>query len=105
MGTGSKPPSHMLSLTVQTSDKEEWKILWMGFAKLASELEAATSNQVNVSSVLLDDVEDFGEELRYDDGTLNRVLEALVRSGITECRAGVAINEMLNAGILFRERV
>lgn len=40
----------------------------------------------------------------FDEDTLFKVINALVRSGLTEQQATDAINEMQNAGILFRER-
>jgi hypothetical protein len=39
----------------------------------------------------------------YDDTTLTRVHTALIASGLTPRQALDAINECLNAGILFRE--
>lgn len=104
-GEKAEKPTHMLSLTVQTSNTDDWNNLWKGFADLAGRI-APYNASVNVHSTLLDDeeLESTHEEVKYDDQTLNKVYEALCRSGITEARAGVAINEMLNAGILFRER-
>lgn len=45
------------------------------------------------------------ERTTYDDKTLNRVLEALVRSGVSYEGAENCVREMQNFGILFRERV
>jgi Trp operon repressor len=44
------------------------------------------------------------EDIHYTEGTLYKVYEALRRSDATEEQAQRAINEMQNAGILFRER-
>ena len=41
----------------------------------------------------------------YDDQTLLKARKALIQSGLTEEQADQAINEVLNAGLLFRERV
>jgi len=41
--------------------------------------------------------------LYHDDKTLFKVAEALLKAGCTNTQATDAINEMLNAGILFRE--
>ncbi len=38
------------------------------------------------------------------DTTLQTVRDALLRAGLTETQATDSINQMLNAGILFRER-
>lgn len=40
----------------------------------------------------------------YDDETLSKVYDALLWSGLTGKQAEDAVNEMQNAGILFRER-
>lgn len=45
-----------------------------------------------------------GEKLRHDEGTLNKVYEALATVGIVDQMATDAVTEMQNAGILFRER-
>lgn len=45
------------------------------------------------------------ENVTHDDQTLNKVREALVRSGLSFEQACESIREMQNFGILFRERV
>ena len=44
------------------------------------------------------------EKLYHDENTLDKVRNALISSGMTGRVADNAINEMQNAGILFRER-
>lgn len=41
----------------------------------------------------------------FDEATLFKVFSALRKSGLEDHQADDAINEMQNAGILFRERI
>ena len=45
------------------------------------------------------------ERLRIDEDTLQKVYAALEKAGITEQQAIDAVNQMLDLGILFRERI
>jgi hypothetical protein len=45
------------------------------------------------------------ENLRYDDQTLVKVANAMRKAGLNGTQISNAINEILNAGIVFRERV
>ena len=44
------------------------------------------------------------EDLTYSEGTLRKVYWSLMISGLNPDQIDDAINEMQNAGILFRER-
>lgn len=46
----------------------------------------------------------LSERETYDEGTLTKVYWALGRSGLSDVQITDSINEMQNAGILFRER-
>lgn len=45
------------------------------------------------------------EDLHFDEDTLHKVYQSMLDSHISMEKAEAAINRMLNAGILFRERV
>jgi len=51
-----------------------------------------------------DQIDEPVEKLYHDENTLDKVRNALISSGMTGRVADNAINEMQNAGILFRER-
>lgn len=46
---------------------------------------------------------DIKEELHYDENTLRKVYEGLLKAGIFGQQAVDAVSEMQNQGILFRE--
>lgn len=116
------PLSHMITLTVgvtQTPEREEMLNLLSGFATEISK----DIDYVSVSAVKLDTdeeevtVESTGcleEHLYHDDQTLERVRVALrnelfvpnssISMAVLNAQVVRIINEMQNAGILFRER-
>lgn len=66
-----------------------------------SDGEYATCTQQEFEEIY----EAMPENVTHDDKTLDKVREALVRSGLSFDQAVEAIREMQNFGILFRERV
>lgn len=66
-----------------------------------SDGEYATCTQQEFEEIY----EPMPENVTHDDRTLDKVREALVRSGLSFEQAVEAIREMQNFGILFRERV
>lgn len=105
--------SHSLNMNVQTTTAEEWRRVWGdfneladGYAKLFSTI-SVSSFDLNVS----DQDQRPDEELFYDEQTLQKVRNALIlamnKRAIDTLGNGIVdslINEMQNAGILFRER-
>jgi hypothetical protein len=102
--------SHLVSLSVGVNSPEQWDHVHGRFVELQKEWGPDYSG-VTVSSYLTDSEEDGVEEKTeyYDENTLNKVKEALagvLRSFDLEHPQLIDsfVNEMLNAGILFRER-
>lgn len=102
--------SHLISLSVGVATPEQWDHVHSRFVVMQKEW-AQDHPGVTISSYLTDNEEDGVEEQSeyYDENTLNKAREAaesVIRSfglGGTDL-SGAIINEMLNAGILFRER-
>lgn len=97
-------PTHMVTLSVTVGTEDEWTHVYDHMAQSAAQLAGIYSH--SLTSTL---VEEFGtgEEdsyLVHSDTTLVRVEHAMIRAGLTRDQAGDAINELLNSGILFRER-
>lgn len=108
--TPEKRPTHLLSLSVTTTDVDRWTYVHNCMSRLAAEW-GPNHDQVSVSSVMMDydQVLVSEEDLRYDEGTMDKVRQALggvIRSFHLpeEPLVQALVNEMQNAGILFRER-
>jgi len=98
--------THRLSLMVETGDVEEWSHVHNLMSRMATEW-GPYHELVAVSSVMLNDdgvamVSD-GDEF-HNEGTMDKVYNALAKIGLTPQQIAHAINEMQNQGILFRER-
>lgn len=94
--------SHMITLTVGVKDPNDWDYIYDSFGRTAREL-GPQYPYVSVSSSQTDDLENI-EELYHDDMTLQKVYDALLPCVADSNRAKEVINELQNAGILFRER-
>lgn len=95
----------LISLTVGTKEAAEWFNTFQQMGNLANDL-GKTHHYVSISSTEVDGEEesyDGEENLYYDHHTLNKVRFALTKV-LDDTGVNVAINEMLNAGIVFRER-
>jgi hypothetical protein len=99
-------PTHMVTLSVTVGGEENWTLVWEHLSKCGGQL-ADLYNQT-LSSYLVEELESEEEtdpELEiHSDTTLIRVEQAMIRAGLNRDQAGDVINELLNAGILFRER-
>lgn len=108
---------HLISLSVGTKGVDDHAQTHQDLSELARNL-GVTHNYVSVSSSVFgeddEEADDAGcglEHLHYDEDTLGKVRDALAKilvenqnarsmaAIITDC-----VNEMQNAGILFRER-
>jgi hypothetical protein len=90
-----------IMFTVAAADATEWDQLWERFQELAREL-GPRHPDLHLSSHLAGPV--LEDEEYFDETTMFKVIDALVRAGITPAHARDCVNEMQNAGILFRER-
>lgn len=99
-------PNRLITLTIGTKGAEEWFATFQDISELARNL-GDVHHHVSVSSIVPDQSEDdaFTEELYHDDNTLNKVRDAIVGGGFTKETANDMINYVLNAGVLFRERM
>ena len=102
--------SHLVSLSVGVATPEQWDHVHNRFVEMQKEW-GPTYSGVTVSSYLTDSEEDGVDEKTeyYDENTLNKVRQALTPVFISyglpaETLSSACVNEMLNAGILFRER-
>lgn len=96
--------NRMISLTVGTQEAEEWIRTFQEISELATNLGVA-HHYVSVSSSVLDEQsEEPDENLVYDENTLQKVRTVLRQYGMTDELVTDVINEMLNIGLLFRER-
>jgi hypothetical protein len=93
---------HLLSLSVKTDNPDQWTDVWENLNRVARELGSEFSS-ISVSSYL-DDGEPVEDEEYYDEYTLFKVVAVMKRVGIGDAKAEELINELQNAGILFRER-
>lgn len=98
------PVSHFISRTNEIIIRKNGVTLHIPLGDWVLRLsdgEYATCNQQEFEEIYEPEV----ERTTYDDKTLNKVMEALVRSDLSFDQAQNAIREMQNFGILFRERV
>lgn len=96
----------MLSVSLQPKDSDgvEYALDVFGDFTL-NEAVRAMYKYVNVSSVDIEESEAEPAEEHHDHDTLNKVLDALIAENFTPDSAQDVIRILLNAGILFRERV
>lgn len=98
----------LITLGVGTSGTEEWMSTFQDISELARNLGEAHS-YVNVTSTFVeeDDDEDYEQErLYHDEDTLLKVVTQINRAVpfLTTKEVTDIVNEIQNAGILFRER-
>lgn len=98
----------IISLTVGTKEAEEWFRTFQEISELAANL-GASHHYVSVSSSVCaetfeTEMEVGNDDLYYDENTLMKVREALGKFLKDDHQIKDVINEMRNAGILFRER-
>lgn len=103
------PSDRVVSLSVATTGSEDFFGIFQDLSELARNL-GVNHNYVSVTTTLVDDDEDphdepAGEDLYYDDNTLEKVREVMMNCGLTGDVVIAVINDLQNAGILFRERL
>lgn len=91
---------HSISISVNVDTAEKWRLVWAKFSYLIQEMEK-DYGYVSLSSVLLDDEEPPVVE---NENTMDVVRDALSMSGWSMTEIDAVINQLQNAGILFRER-
>lgn len=99
--------THLLNLNVRVDDSDNWNGVWHVLNKTAVDLGVKFPS-VSVSSQVLEEIDDDRIETEpgeyYDESTLFKVFQAL-RNLLSEDDCKIAIQDMQNAGILFRERL
>lgn len=102
--------TRMVSLSVGTESADDWAETFQDLSELGKNL-GVTHSYVSVSSTEIDDSEEpEGEDLYYDDATLDKVRRAIGSALVRGTRrpdpvlVTNIIGELQNAGILFRER-
>jgi len=93
---GGLTPEFVITFTVRTTDADRWQYMWDILNTVAEKGRLAYLSVSMASQVLDDDVD--------DERTRNRVIEALVDSGLNPQQVTVAMNQFRNAGIVFRDR-
>lgn len=96
---------HSVSLTVCAQDFPQRREAFGHLSRLAAEIE----DQFEACNVSAYGFEDDGLDRApgdeyFDEYTLLKVVHALREAGIPDQQAEDAINQMQNAGVLFRER-
>jgi hypothetical protein len=95
----------LISLSVGTEGDEAWASTFQDLSELARNLGDAHGYVSVSSSPLGEDSDDAPEEdLFYDEETLFKVMRVLRERGLSRVRVESVINDLQNAGILFRER-
>lgn len=99
-----------VSATVYTTDSDQWAVVYDNLSNVLRPF-GAQGMRTLLTSFYLEEEEEAQEVIRqpvmetHDSNTLVRVEQAMIRSGLTKQQAELAMNELLNSGILFRERV
>lgn len=98
----------MITLSVGTCGAEQWMHSFQDLSELAVNLGESHDYVNVVSSVISDEREEDAEEyLRHDENTLLKVITA-INAGVPDLSSEEVtniVNQIQNAGILFRERV
>ena len=99
----------MISLTAQTPATNQADAMYWRLCEIAKDFRRKDGvSYVNISSSLVGEEIEAQEvtltEEYQGDGTLNKVLNALIAADLSEEQANAAITSMQNYGILFRER-
>jgi hypothetical protein len=102
--TNEKPDIRVVHLSVHTYNDDKWDHAWGRLTKLTHELGEEYLH-VSLTTSRLDDSE-IEEGEYFDDQTIIKVVDTIKRTmpGLTEGMAREIINDLHNAGILFRER-
>lgn len=99
----------LINLGVATEGSEDYFRTFQDISELARNLGESHS-YVSVSASVVgeeDDVEDVSSEaerLHHDENTLRKVYDAIMKNGLSRKTAEDVVNNLQNAGILFRER-
>jgi len=93
------------SLTITTDKSDSRARTYRAMLELEKHVLEEFPDVAVMSSSFEQGEDDTSLEEYFDAYTLFRVRNALCRTGMNHERAENAINEMLNAGILFRERI
>lgn len=95
----------LISLSVGTDGAEDYFRTFQDISELARNLGAVHDYvTVSASAVVGGSDDEPDEDLFYDENTLVKVREAIMRRGIKDDLATLIITDLQNAGILFRER-
>jgi len=96
----------IISLSVGTHGAEDYFSIFQDVSELARNL--GEERYVSVSATMIGDEpgddEDEVDKLYYDEDTLMKVRKILRERGLSNLIIDEIINDLLNAGILFRER-
>ena len=96
------PSTHAIHIIVHVDNSKLWSQIWDTFCSQGASLEGVVP-YVNVSSYDLSTVKDETEPEYHDEDTLFTVFSAL-KTHLTGDQAQLAIHDLQNAGILFRQR-
>lgn len=98
-------PTHTIVLTLRLPGPDQWALVWSRLNRLLNEnFEGVQSFSLSSYDMAVwddDEAEETGEY--HDENTLFTVFQAL-RRHMSESQATLAIHDMQNAGILFRQR-
>lgn len=108
-----KPYTHMITLSVMVDSPEMWRRIWAQFSELVENLGdkhpgmTVSSHQLDVvdDDCPIDELDDGGVHLTHNDQTLDKVRDGLKAAGITGDLLTDCVNQIMNKGILFRERL
>lgn len=102
---------HLVMLSVGTDSPEEHERVFGDFSELHRDLARGYS-YTNLTSQAVDETGDEDDEdgcdqehLHHDDHTLDKVRQAFLEHGVSPESVEDLINDLHNAGLLFRERI
>jgi hypothetical protein len=93
-----------ISLTATATNQDQASRLFAKFSGMALDVAHDSVSQMVSSHKLSDDGGDFLEGEFYNERTLLKVLETISANCLDHAQAESIVNDLLNAGVLFRER-
>lgn len=93
----------IITLSAMTNNEEAADAIHEDFFEMSKNLSRSGQANVTVSSYI-EEEEAAIEKVHYDDETMWTVREAMGKTGLKATSVEEIINNLQNAGILFRER-
>jgi hypothetical protein len=91
-----------IALSAVVTDTEHHRAIYREMSSI-QDIFVATIPSLSLTSFDMDEISDEGEEY-FDERTMFKVVDTITMAGFSEHDARLIVNELQNAGILFRER-